>query len=166
MFLSQSIINCTPPSSATLYGKRLRFAAQFCLQHPHPNALPGAPHAALACGGFELSSGRGFNHDAATANATGSQIRLRISRRRWGRWGREMGRWGQTGSFPYSENLQSLCAKRVVSNKYQKTFRLSPIPHPRRCLGTVRIGTAPTAALWVLSSLPTTVCGGAAFCVE
>ncbi len=26
--------------------------------------LPGAPHAALACGGFEASSGRGFGHDA------------------------------------------------------------------------------------------------------
>src|SRR6266571_1668569 len=35
---------------------------------------------ALACGGFESSSGRGFNHDAVRPNATGIQIRLRISR--------------------------------------------------------------------------------------
>jgi hypothetical protein len=30
---------------------------------------PGAPHAALACGGFESSSGRGFSHDAVSPNA-------------------------------------------------------------------------------------------------
>src|SRR6266481_432006 len=41
---------------------------------------PGAPHAVLACGGFDSSSGRGFSHDAVRANATGIQIRLRISR--------------------------------------------------------------------------------------
>ena len=38
------------------------------------------PHAALACGGFESPSGPGFSHDAVRANATGIQIRLRISR--------------------------------------------------------------------------------------
>src|SRR5712692_10622995 len=41
---------------------------------------PGAPHAALACRGFEFSAGRGFSHDAVRANATDIQIRLRISR--------------------------------------------------------------------------------------
>jgi hypothetical protein len=35
--------------------------------------------------------------------------------------------WGQQGSFPYSESLQSLSVNLVLSNKYQKTFRLSPI---------------------------------------
>jgi hypothetical protein len=42
--------------------------------------IEGAPHAALACGDFESSSGRGFSHDAVRENATGIQIRLRISR--------------------------------------------------------------------------------------
>src|SRR6266446_4626018 len=41
---------------------------------------PGAPYADFACGVFESSSGRGFSHDAVRANATGIQIRLRISR--------------------------------------------------------------------------------------
>ncbi len=56
------------------------------LEHPSlfvragaPHAA-GCPHAALACGGFEPSSGRGIGHDAVRANATGIQIRLRISR--------------------------------------------------------------------------------------
>jgi hypothetical protein len=40
----------------------------------------GAPHAALACGGFEPSSERGFSHNAVRANVTGSQIRPKISR--------------------------------------------------------------------------------------
>src|SRR6266581_6241798 len=35
---------------------------------------------ALACGGFESLSGRGFSHDAVRPNATSIQIRLRISR--------------------------------------------------------------------------------------
>src|SRR5216684_340618 len=56
-------------------------------------AGPGALHAPLAClpqlacwqagqacGGFEPSSRRGFSHDAVRENATGIQIRLRISR--------------------------------------------------------------------------------------
>ncbi len=38
------------------------------------------PPAALACGGFESSSGRGFSHDAVRPNATGIQVRLSISR--------------------------------------------------------------------------------------
>ena len=33
---------------------------------------------------------------------------------------------GQTGSFPYSESLQSLRAKRLISHENQKSFRLSP----------------------------------------
>jgi len=41
---------------------------------------PGARHAALACGDFEPSSERGFNHDAVRPSATSTQIRLRISR--------------------------------------------------------------------------------------
>ena len=33
---------------------------------------------------------------------------------------------GQTGSFPYSESLQSLRAKRSISQEHQKTSRPSP----------------------------------------
>jgi hypothetical protein len=40
--------------------------------------LPGAPHAALACGGFESSSAPSFSHDAVRPNATSFQIHLRI----------------------------------------------------------------------------------------
>ena len=42
--------------------------------------LPGAPHAALACGGFESSLEPSFRHDAVKPNTTSIQIRLRISR--------------------------------------------------------------------------------------
>src|SRR5216683_1210194 len=50
------------------------------------------------------------------------------------------GAGGQTRSFPYSDSLQSLRAKRSISHEHQKTFRLSPIsdflspisPHHKR----------------------------------
>src|SRR5713101_6967209 len=42
------------------------------VQVPHTPPLRG--------GGVESSSGRGFSHDAVRPNATGIQIRLRISR--------------------------------------------------------------------------------------
>src|SRR6266478_4891391 len=62
-----------------------------------------------------------------------------------GVWGRV---WGQTGSFPYSESPQSLSVKRVLSNKYQKTFRLSPISVPdfHKSLG-YRLTASPDSTL-------------------
>jgi len=38
----------------------------------------------------------------------------------------QLGVGGQTGSFPYSESLQSLRAKRPLSHEHQKSSRLSP----------------------------------------
>ncbi len=56
----------------------------------------------------------------------GKRVELSAAQRTdvWERWER-----GQTGSFPYPENLQSLFAKPALPNNYQKTFRLSPIPN-------------------------------------
>ena len=45
---------------------------------PYTPPLPACGR--QACGGFEPSSRRGFSHDAVRENATGIQIRLRISR--------------------------------------------------------------------------------------
>lgn len=42
---------------------------------------------------------------------------------------------GQTGSFPHSERLQSLRAKRSISHEHQKSSRLSPIPIPHHLGG-------------------------------
>ncbi len=57
----------------------------------------------------------------------GKRVELSAAQRTdvWERWER-----GQTGSFPYPENLQSLFAKPALPNNYQKTFRLSPISVP------------------------------------
>ncbi len=51
---------------------------------------------------------------------------LGFGRESLGAWSVGTGAWGQTGSFPYSESPPSLSVKLVLSNKYQRTFRLSP----------------------------------------
>jgi hypothetical protein len=67
------------PVNTLIEGQKFTvFCQQPSTSHPALACLPACGR--QACGGFEPFSARGFSHDAVRANATGSQIRLRISR--------------------------------------------------------------------------------------